>query len=241
MSINVGSAVAYLELDTSKFQAGLKNAISSLNQVNNSTGTTTEKFKSLGNGIKGVGSTLTLATVPLTAFGAGAIKTASDFQAGMSKVQALSGATSEDMKKLEAKAREMGSTTKFSATEASEGLSYMALAGWDTEQMIEGLEPALKLAGAAGMELGLTCDIVTDTMSMFGMKADEAAKMTDILAYAQANSNTSVQQLGEALKYCGASSNAMGYDLADTAGILGKFADQGLKGSAAGEELRLAV
>ena len=101
MSINVGSAVAYLELDTSKFQAGLKNAISSLNQVNNSTGTTTEKFKNLGNGIKGVGSTLTLATVPLTAFGAGAIKTASDFQAGMSKVQALSGATSEDMKKLE--------------------------------------------------------------------------------------------------------------------------------------------
>ena len=147
MSINVGSAVAYLELDTSKFQAGLQNAISSLNQVNNSTGTTTEKFKNLGNGIKGVGSTLTLATVPLTAFGTGAIKTASDFQAGMSKVQALSGATSEDMKKLEAKAREMGATTKYSATEAAEGLSYMALAGWDADQMAAGLEPALKLAG----------------------------------------------------------------------------------------------
>ena len=241
MSINVGSAVAYLELDTSKFQAGLKNAISSLNQVNNSTGTTTEKFKNLGNGIKGVGSTLTLATAPLTAFGAGAIKTASDFQAGMSKVQALSNASADDMKKLEKVARDVGATTKYSATEAAEGLSYMALAGWDADQMAAGLEPALKLAGAAGMDLGLTCDIVTDTMSMFGMKADEAAKMTDILAYAQANSNTSVQQLGEALKYCGASSNAMGYDLADTAGILGKFADQGLKGSAAGEELRLAV
>ena len=103
------------QIGTSKFQAGLKNAISSLNQVNNSTGTTTEKFKNLGNGIKGVGSTLTLATAPLTAFGAGAIKTASDFQAGMSKVQALSGCTQDDMKKLEKVAREMGSTTKYSA------------------------------------------------------------------------------------------------------------------------------
>lgn len=237
MSVNVGSAVAYLELDASKFQLGLKNAVSSLQQVNNSTGTTTDKFKNLGNGIKGVGATLSLASVPLLAFGASSIKTASDFQAGMDKVQALSGATSEDMKKLEAKAREMGSTTKFSATQAAEGLSYMALAGWSTEQMSKGLEPALKLAGAAGMDLGLTCDIVTDTMSMFGMKADEAAKMTDILAYAQANSNTSVEQLGEALKYCGAGANAMGYDLADTASILGKFADQGLKGSSAGTTL----
>ena len=126
-------------------------------------------------------------------------------------------------------------------TEAAEGLQYFALAGWSADEMSAALEPTLKLAGAAGMQLGTTCDIVSDTMSMFGIEANQAAKMTDILAYAQANSNTSVEELGEALKYCGASSNAMGYDLADTAGILGKFADQGLKGSAAGEELRLAV
>ena len=161
MSINAGSAVAYLELDTSKFQAGLKNAISSLNEVNNSTGTTTEKFKNLGNGIKGVGSTLTLATAPLTAFGVGAIKTASDFQAGMSKVQALSNASADDMKKLEKVARDVGATTKYSATEAADGLSYMALAGFSADQMVAALEPTLKLAGAAGMDLALTSDIVT--------------------------------------------------------------------------------
>lgn len=103
--------------------------------------------------------------------------------------------------------------------------------------MAEGLEPALKLAGAAGMDLALATDIVTDTMSMFGMEASEATKMTDMLAYAQANSNTDVQQLGEALKYCGASANAMGYDLADTTALLGTFADQGLKGSSAGTTL----
>lgn len=103
--------------------------------------------------------------------------------------------------------------------------------------MAAGLEPSLKLAGAAGMDLALATDIVTDTMSMFGMQASEATKMTDMLAYAQANSNTDVQQLGEALKYCGASANAMGYDLADTTALLGTFADQGLKGSSAGTTL----
>ena len=103
--------------------------------------------------------------------------------------------------------------------------------------MAAGLEPSLKLAGAAGMDLALATDIVTDTMSMFGMEASEATKMTDMLAYAQANSNTDVQQLGEALKYCGASANAMGYDLADTTALLGTFADQGLKGSSAGTTL----
>ncbi|MBP3932217.1 MAG: phage tail tape measure protein, partial [Peptostreptococcaceae bacterium] len=149
----------------------------------------------------------------------------------------LSGATGDDLKMLEEEAKRMGATTKYSATESADALSYMALAGWDAEQMAAGLEPSLKLAGASGMQLAECTDIVTDTMSMFGMKASEATKMTDMLAYAQANSNTDVQQLGEALKYCGASANAMGYDLADTTALLGTFADQGLKGSSAGTTL----
>ena len=237
MSVNAGSAVAYLELDSSKFQTGLKTAVASLKQVSNNTATTTQKFKALGSGLTSIGSTLSLVSVPLLGIGAGALKTASDFKAGMSKVSALSGATGKDLEMLEKVAKEMGATTKFSATEASDALSYMALAGWDAEQMAAGLEPSLKLAGAAGMDLALTTDIVTDTMSMFGMEASEATKMTDMLAYAQANSNTDVQQLGEALKYCGASANAMGYDLADTTALLGTFADQGLKGSSAGTTL----
>ena len=238
MSINVGTAVGYLDLDASKFKAGLKDAQSTLSEFANQSNNAGTRFEALGSSLKTVGSTITTAvSLPLLALGAGAIKTASDFEAGMSKVSALSGATGDDLKMLEQKAREMGSSTKYSATESAEALSYMALAGWDAEQMAAGLEPSLKLAGAAGMELSLATDIVTDTMSMFGMQASEATKMTDMLAYAQANSNTDVQQLGEALKYCGASANAMGYDLADTTALLGVFADQGLKGSAAGTTL----
>ncbi len=238
MSVNVGTAVGYLDLDASKFKAGLKDAQSTLSEFTNSSNNAGTRFEALGSSLKTVGSAITTAvSLPLLALGAGAIKTASDFEAGMSKVSALSGATGDDLKMLEEKAREMGSTTKYSATESAEALSYMALAGWDAEQMAAGLEPSLKLTGAAGMDLALATDIVTDTMSMFGMEASEATKMTDMLAYAQANSNTDVQQLGEALKYCGASANAMGYDLADTTALLGTFADQGLKGSSAGTTL----
>lgn len=238
MSVNVGTAIGYLDLDASKFKAGLKDAQSTLSEFTNQSNNAGTRFEALGSSLKTVGSTITTAvSLPLLALGAGAIKTASDFEAGMSKVSALSGATGDDLKMLEDKAREMGASTKYSATESAEALSYMALAGWNAEQMAAGLEPSLKLAGASGMDLALATDIVTDTMSMFGMEASEATKMTDMLAYAQANSNTDVQQLGEALKYCGASANAMGYDLADTTALLGTFADQGLKGSSAGTTL----
>ena len=238
MSINAGTVVGYLDLDASKFKSGLKDAQSTLKEFTNNSNSAGTRFQALGSSLKTVGRTITTAvSLPLLAVGAGAIKTAADFEAGMSKVAALSGATGDDLKMLEEEAKRMGATTKYSATESADALSYMALAGWDAEQMAAGLEPALKLAGAAGMDLALTTDIVTDTMSMFGMEASEATKMTDMLAYAQANSNTDVQQLGEALKYCGASANAMGYDLADTTALLGTFADQGLKGSSAGTTL----
>ena len=228
MAMNVGGISAFLDLDTGKFNTKLQGAQKDIDSF-------AGKMGSAGQKISAVGSTMTKGvTLPLVGVGTAALKVGMDFEAGMSEVAALSGATGSDLAKLEGVAREMGATTKYSATEASEALKYMALAGWDTEQMAAGLGPSLYLAGAAGMELGTATDIVTDTMSMFGMEAQEATKMTDMLAYAQANSNTDVEQLGEALKYSGAAANAMGYDLADTVAILGTFADQGLKGSAAG-------
>lgn len=162
MSVNVGTAVGYLDLDASKFKAGLKDAQSTLSEFTNQSNSAGTRFEALGSSLKTVGSTITTAvSLPLLALGAGAIKTASDFEAGMSKVSALSGATGDDLKMLEDKAREMGASTKYSATESAEALSYMALAGWDAEQMAAGLEPSLKLAGAAGMDLALATDIVT--------------------------------------------------------------------------------
>lgn len=238
MGMDLGTAIAYIDLDSSKFVNGMRNVSSQLSTFNSSTATTSQKMTAMGNVAKSVGGSLTkVFTLPLAGAGLASIKVASDFEAGMSKVSALSGATGSDLKMLEDKAREMGASTKFSATEASEAMSYMALAGWDANEMAAGLEPTLKLAGAAGMDLARTSDIVTDTLSMYGLSAKDATKMTDMLAYTQANSNTSVDQLGEALKYCGASANAMGYDIADTSALLGIFADSGLKGSIAGTTL----
>lgn len=231
MAIDAGSIYSALELKADGF-------FKTLNKADRETDKFKSKLEEHEKRMDKLGSSLTRkVSLPLAGVGIAAIKVGADFEEGMSNVEALSGATGKDLQALEDIARKMGAGTKYSAKEASEGLQYMALAGWNTEQMIAGLEPALLLAGAAGMELGTATDIMTDTMSMFGMEAEEATKMTDMLAYAQANSNTDVEQLGEALKYSGAAANAMGYDLADTAAILGVFADQGLKGSAAGTTL----
>ena len=173
----------------------------------------------------------------MLAVGAGAISVASDFEASMSKVSALSGATGEDLEKLKAKAKEMGATTKFSATESADALSYMALAGWDTEQSISALPGVLDLATASEMGLAEASDMVTDYLSAFGEEADQAGRMADVLSYAQANSNTSTQQLGEAFKNCAVNANAFGLDIEQTTALLGKLGDQGLKGSEAGTAL----
>lgn len=156
------------------------------------------------------------------------------FEAAMSEVESISGATGKDLEDLTAKAREMGSSTNFSASEAAAGLKYMALAGWDTEQMVSGLPGILHLAGASGMELASASDIVTDTLTMFGMQAEEAGKAADIFTQTQNKSNTSVSQLGEAMKYAGSAAAASNMSLEQTNAVLGVFANGGLKGSMAG-------
>src|SRR5690625_972363 len=138
---------------------------------------------------------------------------------------------------LSEKAREMGASTKFSASESAEALSYMALAGWETEQMLAGIEPTLDLAAAAGMDLARTSDIVTDAMSMFAMEAEEAGRMADTLAAAASRTNTDVDQLGEALQYVGANAYAAGMDIEQTSAFLGVLSDNGIKGSRAGTTL----
>jgi TP901 family phage tail tape measure protein len=138
------------------------------------------------------------------------------------------------LQKLSDTAREMGRQTKFSATESAEALKFMALAGFDTQQQIAALPGVLSLAAAAGMELATASDITTDTMSAFGLEASKATEVADMLAKAQSKTNTSVEQLGEALKYSAADANAAGQSLASTSAILGVFGDQGVKGSSAG-------
>lgn len=241
MSINVGSAVAYLELDSSKFKTGLKNAVDSLKQVNNSTLTTTQQFKALGSGLTTVGSALSLASVPLLGFGAAATKTTSDFKAGMSKVQAISGSTKEDMAKLEDMAKKMGAATKFSAREAADALSYMGMAGWKTQDMLDGLPGILNLAAAGGTDLALTSDIVTDGLTGLGLTAKDTGMFVDVMAATCSNSNTSIELMGESLKYVGPVAGTLGITMQDLSVAIGLAGNAGIKGSAAGTALRAGL
>ena len=165
------------------------------------------------------------------------INTAGDFEASMSNVEALSGATGEELTALSDKAKEMGATTKFTAGESADALSYMALAGWDTQSMLEGISPVLNLAAAANMDLAQASDIVTDYLTAFGLKASDTTHFVDVMAYAMAHSNTDVIQLGEAYKACAATATSLGYSVEETTAVLATMANAGVKGGEAGTAL----
>lgn len=169
------------------------------------------------------------------------IEVGSSFEAQMSKVQALSGATNSEMTKLTAVAAEMGRTTKFTATEAGEGLEYMALAGWKTEDMVAGLPGIMNLAAASGTELGTASDIVTDALTAFGASAGDAGRLADIMAASSTNANTTVEMMGETFKYVAPVAGALGYSMEDTSEAIGLMANAGIKGSQAGTSLRSII
>lgn len=229
------NVIAKIQANVSDFQRGLASAKTSLESFQKQTGGT---FERVGKTMQSVGKSLTKGvTLPLLAVGAYATKTGAEFESAMSKVSALSGATGKDLSMLEKAAREMGRTTRYGSTEAANALSYMSLAGWDTQQMVKGLKPVLNLASAGQMDLAQASDIVTDMMSMFGLEAEQAGRATDVFAVAQANSNTTVSQLGEALKKSGSAAAAAGQSLEDTSAVLGVLANNGIKGSEAGTAL----
>lgn len=169
---------------------------------------------------------------------AGPVRTAAGFQAQMSKVEAISGSTKEQMTLLVAEAKKMGATTKFTAVEAGKALEYMSMAGWKTGDMLAGLEGVMDLAAASGEELGIVSDIVTDALTAFGLKASDSAHFADVLAAASSNSNTNVSLLGESFKYAAPLAGAYGFAVEDTALVLGLMANSGIKASQSGTSLR---
>lgn len=169
------------------------------------------------------------------------LQTGMDFTASMSEVQALSGATGKELEALTETAKEYGASTQFTASESAQALKYMALAGWDTQQMTAGLPGILSLAASSGMELAQASDIVTDYLSAFGMEAEQSAYMADLLSYAQANSNTTVEQLSGAYKNCAANMHAAGQSVETTTALLAMMANQGFKGEEAGTALSAVV
>ena len=169
------------------------------------------------------------------------IEVGASFESAMSNVQAISGATDEELQLLTDTAKEFGSTTKFSATESAEALSYMALAGWDAETSASALGGVLDLASASGMELAQASDLVTDYLTAFGLTAEDSAHFADLLAYAQGNANTTAEGLGEAYRNCSANLASAGQDIETTTSLLAMMANQGLKGSEAGTALNAVV
>ena len=197
-----------------------------------------EKLKTVGDNITNVGQKFMPVTLGVVGLGTAAVKTAADFDTAMSKVAAVSGAAGSELDALREKAREMGSKTKFSASEAAEAMNYMAMAGWKTSDMLEGIEGVMNLAAASGEDLATTSDIVTDALTAFGLSASDSGHFADILAAASSNANTNVSMMGETFKYCAPIAGALGFSAEDTAEAIGLMANAGIKGSQAGTALR---
>lgn len=242
MAVNMGKAVAYLELDTSKFSKGFKSAQNDLKVFLNNSATATQKMNGLGSALSTVGGMLSKnVSVPLLGVGTASTKVAMDFEAAMSEVKAISGATTTEFKALEEKAIEMGAKTKFSAKESADAFKYMAMAGWDASAMMEGISGIMDLAAASGEDLALTSDIVTDALTAFGLQASDSAHFADVLAQASSKSNTNVALMGETFKYVAPVAGALGYSVEDVSVAIGLMANSGIKGSQAGTALRATM
>lgn len=238
-SISAGTIMAYMDLDMSSFNSAIDMAGEQLSGF--ASGGVAGALGSIGAAAETAGRALTLGvTAPLMTAAGAAIQTGMQFDASMSNVYGLMASLNLSQAQMDAlrdTAREMGATTKFSASEAADAMGYMALAGWDDAQVIAGIPGVLNLAAAANMDLAKASDIVTDTMTPFGMAAERAGEAADVFAYAQANSNTTVEALGEAMKYAAPTADAFGMTLQDTAAAMGVLANAGIKGSQGGTTL----
>ncbi len=187
---------------------------------------------------KGITMALSAAAAGLVALGKHAIEVGSEFEAGMSNVAAISGATASELEMLTEKAREMAGSTKFNLSETADAFSYMAMAGWETEDMLNGIAGVMSLAAASGEDLATTSDIVTDAMTALGMQTSESAHFADVLAAASSSANTNVSMMGESFKYAATMAGTLGYSAEDVALALSAMADAGVKSSQAGNYLR---
>lgn len=198
-----------------------------------------KQIQSTGKSISAVGAGMTKAvTIPIVGAGVAAVKTAADFEKGMSTVQSICGASGKDLQMLSDKAKEMGAKTKFYATEATEAFKYMGMAGWNTGQMMDGIEGVMHLAGATGEDLASTSDIVTDAITAFGLSAKDTNMFVDVLAQTANRSNTDVGMLGESFKYVAPVAGSLKYNVQDVSTALGIMANSGIKASTAGTSLR---
>lgn len=223
------------------FAAALKGAQSGLTGLGVSGKVGTLALNGIGVAAKATAAALAATGTAAVALGSYAVSVGKDFEAQMSTVQSISGATGEEFEALKAKAKEMGSTTSFSATEAGQAMEYMAMAGWKSKDMVDGIGGIMNLAAASGEDLALTSDIVTDALTAFGLSAKDSGHFADVLAAASSNANTNVAMLGESFQYAAPVAGALGISAEDTSVALGLMANAGIKASSAGTSLRTGL
>lgn len=237
------SALSSMNGDAAQAQSGAEDLSDSFDDVNDSAEDTT------GGGLTAFGVALANLAADIIASAINkmkeliteTVKVGETFDSSMSNVGAISGATADEMDALRDKAAEMGASTKFSASEVADGFGYMAMAGWKTEQMVDGIDGVLNLAAASGADLATTSDIVTDALTAMGLQAGDAARLADVMAAASSNANTNVEMMGETFKYVAPVAGSLGYSIEDTATAIGLMANAGIKSSQAGTALRGAL
>lgn len=239
MAINIGSAVAYLELDTSKFSSGFASALKDLKVFEDRTASTETKLTTLSSSMRTIGSSLTKSvTLPLAGVGTAALKVGTDFEKAMSSVKAISGATGDEFEALEDKAISLGASTAFSATDVANAMTEMAKAGWSSQQILDGMQGVLDATAASGEELSTVATITADALTTFGLQASESTRVADLLTQAANAGTIGVYDLGESFKYIGPVANTMGFSIEDVTTAITALSTAGIKGSQAGTTLR---
>lgn len=242
MAFDVGTAIGYLDLDTSGFQKGFKTALSDLKTFNDSANSTKDRTFALGSAFQSVGSTLTQSvTLPLVGIGTAAFAVGAEFESQMSRVRAIGEEVGVSFEELEQQALDLGATTSFSASEAALGMEQLASAGFTTEEIYAAMPGLLDLAASSGADLATASEIAAAALNGFGLEADQAGHVADVFAEAAARTNAQVEDMGEAMKYIAPVANAMGLSLEETAAAVGILSDAGIKGSQAGTTLRGAL
>lgn len=239
MALNMGSAIAYLELDTSKFKSGFKSALDDLKVFTAQGATVSQKLSGLQSAFSTIGGGLTKGlTLPLAGVGTAAVKTASDFEKQMSAVQAISQSTGSEFDALRDTAIELGGSTSFSASEVASAMTEMAKAGWDSSQIIDGMGGVLDAAAASGEDLASVGTIVADALTSFGLEAGESTRVADLLTQAANSGTIGINDLAESYKYIAPIAKTMGFSIEDVTTSITALSTAGIKGSQAGTALR---
>ncbi|MGG0624859.1 phage tail tape measure protein [Bacillus altitudinis] len=233
-AVSVGEIVARLELESSQFTAGVAQAQAQMQQMSNSANSLSKQM--------GLVQTAALAVGGAVVAGIGvSVKTAADFEEAMSKVKSISGATGQDFQDLQNVALKLGETTKYTATEAAQGLQYLAMAGFSVKDQIGSLPAVLNMAAAASVDMGTSADIVSNIMTGFGIASEDSTYAVDVLVKTMTSANTDLLQLGDAMKFVAPVATSLGFTFEETAAAVAKMSDAGIQGSMAGTALRAGL